>query len=124
MGKDGCSGGRQRYCCGDCQRRYLPEGAYRRPSPRVKERALRMYGEGSGLSAIGRVLGYSATAVPGWVKKWAPCLGSAAAMERGADEGPAAGGGGVLGRDVDLPGARHGAKREDCWIWTAVVRGA
>ena len=26
MRKDGLSGGKQRYCCGDCGRRYLPEG--------------------------------------------------------------------------------------------------
>ena len=69
MRKDGLSGGKQAYRCGDCGRRYLPEGAYRRPSAEVKERALQMYGEGSSLSAIGRVLGYSATAVQGWVKK-------------------------------------------------------
>ena len=40
MRKDGFSGGKQRYCCGDCQRRYLPAGAYRRPAAEVKERAL------------------------------------------------------------------------------------
>ena len=46
-----------------------PEGAYRRPGPEVKERALAMYTEGSSLSAIGRVLGYSVQAVSQWVKK-------------------------------------------------------
>ena len=71
MRKDGFSGGRQRYCCGDCQRRCLPDGAYRRPAPAVKERGLAMYTEGSSLSAIGRVLGYSAQAVSQWVKKGA-----------------------------------------------------
>ena len=43
--------------------------AYHRPGAAVKERALRMYAEGSSLSAIGRVLGYSAPAVLGRVKK-------------------------------------------------------
>ena len=33
MRKDGCSGGKQQYCCGDCQRRYLPDGTYPRPFP-------------------------------------------------------------------------------------------
>ena len=35
----------------------------------MKERALAMYTEGSSLSAIGRVLGYSVQAVSQWVKK-------------------------------------------------------
>ena len=69
MRKDGFSGGKQRYCCGDCGRRHLPEGAYRRPGGAVKERAMAMYAEGSSLSAIGRVLGYSAQAVSQWIKK-------------------------------------------------------
>ena len=69
MPKDGFSGGRQAYRCGDCGRRCVPGGAYRRPGPELKEQALRLYVEGSSLSAIGRTLGYSATAVQGWVKK-------------------------------------------------------
>ena len=63
------SRGQQIYLCKDCQRRHTPGAAYRRPSPEVKERALAMYREGSSLSAIGRVWGYSATAVMQWVKK-------------------------------------------------------
>ena len=69
MRKDGRMAGRQAYRCGDCQRRCVPGGAYSRPGPEVKKRALAMYAEGSSLSAIGRVLGYSAPAVLGWVKK-------------------------------------------------------
>ena len=74
MRKDGCTNGKQAYSCGDCRRRCVPEGAYRRPSAAVKERGIAMYTEGSSLrgsslSAIGRVLGYSAAAVPGWVGK-------------------------------------------------------
>ena len=81
MRKDGLFSGKQAYRCGDCGRRYLPEGAYRRPSGLVKERALQMYSEGSSLSAIGRVLGYSATAVQGWVKRGAPSVGGLAGAE-------------------------------------------
>ncbi len=44
-------------------------GAYRRPGAAVKERALPMYAKGNSLRVIGRVLGYSAPAVLGWVKK-------------------------------------------------------
>ena len=69
MRKDGHVAGRQAYSCGDCGRRCEPGEAYRRPGPEVKEQALEMYMEGSSLSAIGRVLGYSAPAVLGWVKK-------------------------------------------------------
>ena len=69
MRKYGRIKGRQSYSCGDCGRRSLEGSAYSRPSEAVKAQALDMYVEGSGLSAIGRVLGYSATAVQGWVKK-------------------------------------------------------
>ena len=69
MRKDGHSRGQQLYRCGDCGRRHAPDGAYHRPSPDLKARYLEMYGEGSSLSAIGRRLGYSATAVQQWVKK-------------------------------------------------------
>ena len=40
MRKDGFSGDKQRYYCGDCRRRYLPQGVYRRPSLALKERAI------------------------------------------------------------------------------------
>ena len=69
MRKDGLSSGKAAYRCGDCQRRYVPGGAYRRPGAAVKERAIAMYTDGSSLSAIGRVLGYSTQAVSQWVKK-------------------------------------------------------
>ena len=69
MRRDGFTNGKQAYSCGDCRRRYVPHGAYRRPSAGVKERGIAMYTEGSSLSAIGRVLGYSAAAVQGWVEK-------------------------------------------------------
>ena len=69
MRKYGRVKGRQSYSCGDCGRRSLEAASYRRPSEAVKAQAIEMYVEGSSLSAIGRVLGYSATAVQGWVKK-------------------------------------------------------
>ena len=69
MRKDGFNRGRQRYRCGECRRRYQPEGAYRRPSAAVKEQGVAMYLEGVNLRAIGRLLGYSGPAVLGWVKK-------------------------------------------------------
>ena len=69
MRKDGFTNDKQAYSCGDCGRRYVPQGAYRRPGAAVKERGIAMYTEGSSLSAIGRVLGYSAAAVQGWVEK-------------------------------------------------------
>ena len=69
MRKNGHIRGQQAYSCGDCARRYLPDVAYRRPSAALREQAIQMYTEGSSLSAIGRVLGYSATSVQRWVKK-------------------------------------------------------
>ena len=97
MRRDGFSNGRPAYRCGDRRRRYVPGGAYRRPGPAVKTQAIAMYIEGSSLSAIGRVLGYSAPAVLGWVKKGAAYFASAAGTERAADGrrgGAAAGTGG------------------------------
>ncbi len=88
MRKDGFADGRQAYRCGDCGRRQAPGGAYRRPGEAVKERALRTYAEGSSLRAIGQVLGYSAPAVLGQVKRGA----ADPSLLRGG-----AGGGGVLG---------------------------
>ena len=69
MRKDGCNGERQRYRCGDCGRRCQPGGAYHRPGPKVKERAVQMYVEGSSLRAVSRVVGVSVQAVSNWVKK-------------------------------------------------------
>ena len=69
MRKYGYVKGRQSYSCGDCGRRSLEYAAYRRASAAEKTQAIEMYVGGSSLSAIGKVLGYSATAVQGWVKK-------------------------------------------------------
>ena len=57
MRKDRFANGRQAYRCGDCRRRYIPGGSYHRPGPAVKAQAIKMYVEGSSLSAIGLVLG-------------------------------------------------------------------
>ena len=62
-----------------------PEGSYRHPGVAAKERALAMYTEGSSLSAIGRVLGYSAQAVSQWVKRGAGSLDPVAAAGPRAD---------------------------------------
>ena len=77
-----------------------PAGLTSGPEPAVKERALPMYAEGSRLRAIGRVLGHSAPAVLGWVKKGAPGPEPTAGAEPAAHQGeggPSFGGGGVLG---------------------------
>ena len=69
MRRDGFSNGKPVYSCGDCRRRHVPGGAYRRPRAGVIARRIALYTEGSSLSAIGRALGYSAAAVQGWVGK-------------------------------------------------------
>ena len=103
-----------------------PGGAYRRPGPAVKAQAIAMYVERSSLSAIGRVLGYSAPAVLGWVKKGAAYFASAAERSKQRTEGAA-------GRPPEpaataacdelwtYRGVRRGERRESWWIWTAVV---
>ena len=67
--KDGRKGEQQRYRCGNCRRCWQPGGVYHRPGSAAKEQALAMYVDGSSLSAIGLVLGYSTQAVSQWVKK-------------------------------------------------------
>ncbi len=70
MRRDGCSrNGHQIYKCGDCKRRHTPEGAYRRPGPAIKERALETYAECGNLSAVGRLFQVSGQAVSVRVKK-------------------------------------------------------
>ena len=63
--RDGFSNGRPAYRGGECRRRYVPGGAYRRPGRAVKTQAIAMCIEGSNLSAIGQVLGCNAPAVLG-----------------------------------------------------------
>ena len=74
--RDGSSNGRPACRCGDCRPRCVPGGAYRRARPAVKAKAIAMDIEGSSLIAIGRVWGYSAPAVLGWVKKGAAYFAS------------------------------------------------
>ena len=88
MRKDGPAAGRQACGCGDCQRRCVPGGAHRRPGRAVKERAIATYADGSNSSAIGRVLGYSAPAVPGWAKKGARRTEPTAGAQPATDRGP------------------------------------
>ena len=102
-------------------------GACRRPAPGVKEQALDMHAEGSSLSAIGRVLGYSAQAVSQWVKRGAAGPGRLRERSRRRAEGtvgrqPAM----VVSCDEMWTYRRggHGERREDCWIRTVVARGA
>ena len=107
MRRDGFTNDQSAYRCGDGGRRYVPQGAERRPGAAVQARGLAMDTAGSSLSASGRVLGYSAAAPPGWVKKGAPSAEPAAATGGGTRcgiSGPTTGGGGVRRRDVDLLG--------------------
>ena len=106
-------------------------GACRRPAPGVKEQALDMYAEGNSLSAIGRVLGYSAQAVSQWVKR-----GAAGPEPTGGAQWPphAEGTVGPSSRRWWCPAMRcgpvsggpgHGEQSgRSCRIWTAVVREA
>ena len=127
---DGFSNGKQAYSCGECRRRYVPEGAYRRPGPAVKAQGIAMSTEGNSLSAMGRMLGYGAAAVQGWVeigwKKGAPGPERSAGLEQGAhcgSGGTATGGGGVVSCDEmwTYRGIRRGERGENCRIWTAVI---
>ena len=67
--KYGSSRGRQTYRCGDCRYKYTPDGNRHYYSEEVKDRALSMYGEGSSISAIARILDVKLGTVYSWVKK-------------------------------------------------------
>ena len=125
MRKYGHVRGKQSYSCGDCGRRTLEGASYRRPSAEVKEQAIQMYAEGSSLSAIGRVLGYSVTAVQKWVKK-----GGSQALRHLRERGKRRMSGVIGNKEAVVVSydemwtysqVRVGEKREDVWIWSAVV---
>lgn len=67
--KDGHSRGKQTYRCGDCHYRFTPDGNRHYYSEAVKRQALDMYAEGTGITAIGRVLGVQTATVFSWIKK-------------------------------------------------------
>ena len=87
--KDGHSRGKQTYRCRDCQRRFTPEGNRHYYPGRVKQQAVEMYGEGSSLAAIGRVLGALPETVYSWVKK-SPLGPGFEGSGSAAPDGPAA----------------------------------
>ena len=67
--KDGISDGRQRYECKQCQYHYTVEKRSNERSLETRQLALKMYLEGLGFRAIGRLLKVSHTAVFYWIKK-------------------------------------------------------
>ena len=50
-------------------KRHFTEHAPRGASAEIKQRALALYGEGLGLRAIGRLLGYSQVSIMKWVEQ-------------------------------------------------------
>ena len=104
-----------------------PDAAYQRPRGADKERALAMHQEGSLLSAIARIFGVSVPAVSKWVNKGGPAARSRMRRQgakRTAGVGssrPAV----VIACDEmwTYRQARWRGKRQDVWVWTAVVEG-
>lgn len=68
--KDGLTKGRQRYQCKNCTRRYSVEKRSTEKSDDKKRLALKLYLEGLGFRAIGRVLGINYVTIYYWIKKW------------------------------------------------------
>ena len=67
MPKDGRSRGKRTYRCGDCKRRYDPDGSLHFYSSEVIDLALAMYAEGASVASIGKVDGDRT--ILRWVKK-------------------------------------------------------
>jgi transposase-like protein len=59
----------QTYLCNDCLHRFSPEAKRHTYPEHVKQRAVKMYCEGMGISSIGRVLGVKLETVYCWLKK-------------------------------------------------------
>ena len=68
--KDGLTNGRQRYQCKNCSRRYSVEKRSTEKSDDKKRLALKLYLEGLGFRAIGRVLNINYVTIYYWIKKW------------------------------------------------------
>lgn len=66
--KAGIVGGRQRFCCKNCDFKYTV--SMRGKSPEIKLIALRLYLEGLGFRSIGRMLKVSQVSVMNWIKKF------------------------------------------------------
>ena len=73
--KDGHSRGKQTSRCGDCHSRFTPDGNRHYYAERIKQQALRLYGAGSSLSAISRVLAIKLGTVSAWINKSPPGAG-------------------------------------------------
>ena len=57
--KDGPANGKQTFLCRECAYRFTPRTTRHVHPERVRQEALRMYGGGTGMKAISRVLGVS-----------------------------------------------------------------
>jgi transposase-like protein len=68
--KDGFLNGRQGYFCKTCQRRYSVVLRAGSGSDEVKQLALKLYLEGMGFRAIGRILGFSNVTILRWIRKF------------------------------------------------------
>ena len=67
--KDGKLGGKQRYLCKKCHRRFTPEAKHIFRPKHFKERAIKMYVNGMSINAIAKTLGVPFSTVYGWIKK-------------------------------------------------------
>ena len=118
--KDGRSRGKQTYRCRLCHYRFTPDGNRHYYSEQVKEQAIDMYGEGMAIAAISRVLEVKLGTVYEWVKKvqWALGIWAWVTMQRQRW-------GIVPAISFDemwtYQRARRGKKRQEVWIWTAVI---
>ena len=108
--KDGHSRGQQTYHCRDCHHRFSPTGNRHYYPQMVKDQALDMYGEGSSLAAIGRIMGILPETVYSWVKKSRPGQGVDASGGASPEAAAGARQGHRLRRDVDL---REGAQERE-----------
>ena len=74
--KNGKDRGKQTYLCRDCKTRHTPSGKRRWYSKEFREKAVKMYENGTSGRAVARILGVSPNAVYKWIKKSRTCAAS------------------------------------------------
>lgn len=123
--KNGKDNGKQTYLCRECNHRFTPEATRHFYSAAVKQQAMALYCEGTGVRAIGRVLAVKTGTLYSWIKKRAQramevverCV---AAYDPYQPSPPS-----VKAISLDemwtYKNARKQPKREDVWVWTAVA---
>ena len=122
--KNGKDNEKQTYLCRERHHRFTPEAERHFYSEAVKQQAVTLYCEGSGVSAISRVMHIQTGTIYSWLKKNAMGVESRGAPRAAFDpfqSSPPKVKAISLDEMWTYQKARKRPKRQEVWIWTAVV---